>query len=106
MGATLKSFLYMVTHLQDPEEFTACYLNPPVGHYMSHQSTTDNEGRYLDAHWNDIWIQGGTRKDEAMGWKKDRTICKLAADLKKQEVGVVQPENLDRHRPWMTQAPP
>ena len=106
MGATLKSFLTMFAHLQEEDLFGACYLNPPVGHYMSHKSTTDKDERYLDAHWGDIWVQGGTRKDEAMGWLKDRKIMKLGKDLKPQEVGTVQPENLHRHQPWKTQAPP
>ena len=106
MGATLNNFLHMVCHLQEPTEFGACYLNPPVGHYMSHQSTTDQAGRYLDAHWGDIWIQGGTRYNKAMGWEKHRKICRLTPDMQKEEVCEVRPEDLTNHRPWTTQSPP
>ena len=104
MGATLKSFLSQFSNLFGKGEFGCSYVIPPLGNYMGHQSTTDKQGKFLDPHWGEFWIQGGTRQCPELGWTRSRSINKLVGLYKAVELVKVFPEHC-AHKYWRTQPP-
>ena len=89
------------------DEFGCCYLNPPVGNYISHETTTNANIRVLPSHYSESWCQGGTRATDPdsknLWW--DRQLCHLTESGPPKVITEVKPEENTPYRWWTTQAP-
>ena len=89
------------------DEFGCCYLNPPVGNYISHETTTNANIRVLPSHFAESWCQGGTRATaltkKDLWW--DRQLCHLTESGPPKVIAEVKPEENSTDRWWTTQAP-
>ena len=55
MGTTLAHLLRAFQE-NDSGEFGCCYLNPPVGNYVAHETTTNANVRLLPSHFDESWL--------------------------------------------------
>ena len=102
MGSTLAHLLK--TYQKDfKPEFGACFLCPPVGNFIAHPTTTNENVRVLPSHWDESWCQGGTRKDNACGHWYDRDLCHITERGNPEVITTVQP-NDDFALWWKTKA--
>ena len=79
-------FIHWLTHYQgeitEPNpDFGCCYIMPPIGGYMSHDTTWMKEGNAatLRSHWQAKWIQEGIRTQPLKGRSETRVFCHFRA---------------------------
>ena len=101
MGTCLHNLIYHFQRWHDPDEFGCCYINPGLGHYMTHASTTNVPGRVLPSHWDESWVQGGTRQDEKAGLWYKRYACHISDSGPPTQIGLVEPTG-DEDYWWRT----
>ena len=104
MGTTLAWFLKQYQDC-NPEEFGCSYIYPPIGNYISHETTSNANVRLLPSHFEESWCQGGTRKDEKHQLWYDRSLCHLTESGPPKEIVKVVPDG-DESKYWKTEAPP
>ena len=103
MGTTLVHLLHKYQNSEQPD-FGACYVCPPVGNFVAHETTTNKHVRVLPSHWKDSWCQGGTRKNEKSGHYSHRWLCYYTTEGPPKWICEGQPTN-DTRQWWRTQAP-
>ena len=103
MGTRLAHLLHKYQN-SDMENFGACYVCPPVGNFVAHETTTNKNVRVLPSHWKESWCQGGTRKDDKAGHQSDRYLCYYTTEGPPDWICEVQPTS-DSRQWWKTQAP-
>ena len=102
MGTTLAHLLRTYQKGFQPK-FGACYLNPPVGDFVAHETTTNKNVRVLPSHWSESWCQGGTRRDDASEHWYDRNLCYYTEKGNPERIDTVVP-NDDPEMWWKSKA--
>lgn len=79
----------------------ACYVSPPIGHYLEHTSSWNNDKDTLPTHWRKPWVQEGTRVlNSDKDW--ERHVCHY--DDKGSAVHLAEVVTDDETLLWITQA--
>ena len=102
MGHTLVHILREYQHGYQPA-FGACYVNPPLGNCIAHETTTNANVRTLPSHFGESWCQGGTRKDESFEHWYNRQLCHYTEKGNAHLIKEVVPTD-DTSWWWKTQA--
>ena len=104
MGRALSFLVESFQDHDNPAEFGCCYVNPGIGHYMEHESTTSKRERVLPSHWDEAWVQGGTRRNTAAGLWQRRELCKITEKGPPRVVAECEPDGDERWW-WRTGTP-
>ena len=104
MGTTL-NFLLRQYQKGDGDVFGCSYINPPIGNYVSHETTTNANVRHLQSHFDEAWCQGGTRKDDKAGHWWDRWLCHITDKGPPEQILKVLPDPSEHSMWWWTRAP-
>ena len=103
MGRCFKHFLKKYQKLGHTHGFGACYLNPPMGNYFTHDTTTNANVREVPSHWGEPWVQGGTRKDPDDDWSVHRDLCWITESGPPEIITTFKPDD-DICSWWCTRA--
>ena len=68
---------------------------------MEHASTTNTPGRVLPSHWDESWVQGGTRQDEKANLWYKRDACHISDSGPPKVICCVEPTG-DEYYWWRT----
>ena len=87
-------------------KFGASYIVPPLGGYMTHNTTWMKHGRQanLKSHWNAKWMQEGTRTEDFKGRTKVRRLVHYREKGHCEEICQVSLPLLEEQW-WYTDAP-
>ena len=105
MGTTLAFILRKYQKSFAETGFGCSYINPPIGNYVAHTTTTNANVRDLPSHFDESWCQGGTRKDEKFGWWYHRKLCHITVKGPPEIQLEVVPDVNDLAQWWWTKAP-
>ena len=104
-------FIFWLKHFQGLSSrpnphFGASYIVPPLGGYMSHDTTWMKLGKQarLDSHWNAKWMQEGSRTEDLKGRSKVRKLVHYREKGHCETLCEVHLP-LEEHQWWTTEAP-
>ena len=104
-------FIFWLMHFQGNArkpnpEFGASYIVPPLGGYMTHNTTWMRQGRQanLKSHWSAKWMQEGTRTEDFKGRTKVRRLVHYREKGHCEEICQVSLPLLEEEW-WYTEAP-
>ena len=92
---------------QSCEELGACYVVPPMGSFIEHESgcSKDRDTSRIQGMWDQPWCQEGTRKRTSEQKHRRLALFTSSGDMRYLTEDIALPEKLPLYR-WLTEPIP